>query len=199
MNYKKYLSIFLLTSIILIMLADNAFAQKMFYPGYVVTNDGDTVKGKIPYDIGTNNNYHVVDVKDDKGFVKKFNVWQIKMYSMNNELYFTKKCERGEMQHRNDLVFMHQTQTGNYTLYEYEYVRKVGGARSYEDGGIATDGEKDFYIEKKDGTLIYFPRLTYRKVLKELMQEQPDCIAMIEEKGFEYKKIPEVITCFNAK
>ncbi len=199
MNYKKYLSLFLLTCITLIVLVKSAHAQKMFYPGYVVTNSGDTVKGKIPFDLGTNNNYHIVDVKDEKGFVKKFNVWQIKMYSLNNERYYTKKAERGEMQHRNDLVFMHQTQIGPYTLYEYEYVRKIGGARSYEDGGIATDGDKDFYIEKKDGTFIYFPRLTYKKVLKELMLEQPECAALIEEKGFEYKKIPEVIRCYNAK
>lgn len=199
MKYKIYLRLFLLTYLFLLMLAKVATAQKMFYQGYVVTNDGDTVKGKIPYDIGTNNNYHIVDVKDDKGFVKKFNVWQIKMYSINNELYYTKKAERGEMQHRNDLVFMHQVQVGKYTLYEYEYVRKIGGARSYEDGGIATDGEKDFYVEKADSSLIYFPRLSYKKVLKEIVQEQPDCLAMIEEKGFEYKKIPEVIACFNSK
>jgi len=174
-------------------------AQKMLYPGYVVTNDGDTVKGRIPLDLGTNNNYHIVDVKDDKGFVKKFNVWQIKMYSLNNELYFTKKCERGEMQHRNDLVFMHQTQVGKVTLFEYEYVRKIGGSRSFEEGGLAPEGEKDFYVEKKDGILIYFPRLTYKKVLKELVQENADCIALIEHEDFEYKKIPEIINCYNTK
>lgn len=199
MNYKIYLNIFLVTTATLFLLAEPTLAQKMFYPGYVVTNSGDTVRGKIPYDLGTNNNYHIVDVKDDKGFVKKFNVWQIKMYSLNNELYFTKKCERGETQHRNDLVFMHQIQNGNLLLYEYEYVRKIGGARSYEDGGIATDGEKDYYVEKKDGSLIYFPRLTYKKVLKELMDGHSDCLSLIEEKGFEYKKIPEVVSCYNSK
>jgi hypothetical protein len=199
MNYKKYLSLFILTCIYLILLAEDAKAQKMFYTGYVVTNNGDTVRGKIPFDLGTNNNYHIVDVKDDKGFVKKFNVWQIKMYSINNELYFTKKAEKGEMQHRNDLVFMHQVQQGKLLLYEYEYVRKIGGARSYEEGGLTPDGEKDFYVEKADGSFLYFPRLTYKKVLKELIQEQQDCLAMIEEKGFEYKKIPEIIACYNSK
>lgn len=199
MNYKKYLRVFLLTSACLLMLANLVQAQKMFYPGYVVTNDGDTVKGKIPYDLGTNNNYHIVDVKDEKGYVKKFNVWQIKMYSLNNELYFTKKAERGEMQHRNDLVFMHRIQTGKLSLFEYEYVRKIGGARSYEEGGITPDGEKDYYVEKADGTFIYFPRLSYKKVLKEIVQNQPDCLAIMDQKDFEYKKIPEVIACLNAK
>lgn len=183
----------------LIMLVENAEAQKMFYKGYVVTNEGDTVKGKIPYDIGTNNNYHIVDVKDEQGYVKKFNVWQIKMYSINNELYFTKKCERGEMQHRNDLVFMHRTQTGKFILYEYEYVRKIGGSRSYGEGGLAPEGEKDFYVEKNDGTFIYFPRLTYKKVLKELVQNEAACLAIMEEKEFEYKRIPDVIACYNSK
>jgi len=199
MNYKKYLSLFLLTCVVFTLLVKSAQAQKMFYSGFVVTNSGDTVKGKIPFDLGTNNNYHVVDVKDDKGFVKKFNVWQIKMYSLNNEFYYTKKAEKGEMQHRNDLVFMHQTQIGTYTLYEYEYVRKMGGARSYEDGGIAPDGEKDFYIEKKDGAFIYFSRLSYKKVLKELMQDKPECAAIIEDNEFEYNKIPDLIRCYNAK
>jgi hypothetical protein len=199
MNYKKYLSLFLLTSVISIALVKNVFAQKMFYSGYVVTNNGDTVRGKIPFDLTTNNNYHIVDVKDEKGFVKKFNVWQIKMYSLNNELYFTKKCERGEMKHRNDLVFMHQIQKGKLTLFEYEYVRKIGGASSFEEAGLETTGEKDYYIEKTDGTFLYCQKLTFKKVLKELILEQAGCNALIEDKDFDYKKIPEVIACFNAK
>jgi hypothetical protein len=51
MNYKSYLRLFLLTCTILLMLVRYTQAQKMFYKGYVVTNDGDTVKGKIPYDL----------------------------------------------------------------------------------------------------------------------------------------------------
>ena len=199
MNYKKYLSLFLHTCILLLMLVKGAQAQKMFYPGYAVTNDGDTVKGKIPYDLGTNNNYHIVDVKDEKGFVKKFNVWQIKMYAINNELYYTKKAEKGEMKHRNDLVFMHQTQIGKLTLYEYEYVRKLGGASSFEEAGMESTGEKDFYIEKSDGTFIYLPRVGYKKALKEIVLAQTECTAMIEEKEFDYKKIPDVIRCYNSK
>jgi hypothetical protein len=199
MNYQKYLGLFLFTSVFSIMTKKNAYAQKMFYTGYVITNNGDTVKGKIPYDLATNNNYHIVDVKDEKGFVKKFNVWQIKMYSLNNEMYFTKKCEKGEMKHRNDLVFMHQILKGKLTLFEYEYVRKMSGASSFEEAGLETTGEKDFYIEKEDGTFVYFPRLSYKRVLNELVQEQPDCKAMMEDKDFEYKKIPEVIACFNTK
>jgi hypothetical protein len=199
MNYKSYLRLFLLTCTILLTLVRYTQAQKMFYKGYVVTNEGDTVKGKIPYDLGTNNNYHIVDVKDEKGYVKKFNVWQIKMYSLNNELYFTKKAERGEMKHRNDLVFMHQTQTGKLTLYEYEYVRKLSGASSFEEAGLETTGEKDFYIEKTDSSFIYLPKLGYKKILKELVAEQAECISIIEDKDFDYKKIPDVIRCYNAK
>ena len=172
-------------------------AQKLFYPGYVVTNEGDTIKGKIPYDIGTNNNYHVVDLKDDKGFVRKFNVWQLKMYSMNNEQYITKKTERGEMKHRNDLVFMHLLQNGALTLYEYEYVRKIGGARSFEAGGGSTGGERDFYVEKKDGSLVYFERLSYKQTLKELVENHSDCKAQLDLKKIEYKDIPEIISCIN--
>jgi hypothetical protein len=178
---------------------NNVKAQKMFYPGYVITNEGDTVSGKIPYDLGTNNNYHIVDVKDAKGFVRKFNVWQIKMYSINNEQYYTKKCERGEMKHRNDLVFMHLLQTGEFTLYEYEFVRKIGGARSYEEGGLTPEGDKDFYVEQKDGTLIYFTRLNYKKEIKALIQNKEDCMAITNDKDFEYKKITEVIKCYNEK
>lgn len=84
MKYKKYLRVFLITIVISNLLVDEAFAQKTMFSGFVVTNQGDTVKGKIPYDVGTNKNYHVVDIKDDKGFVKKFNVWQIKMYCIKN-------------------------------------------------------------------------------------------------------------------
>jgi len=199
MIYKSYLSTFLLTIIIILTLVNNVKAQKMFYPGYVITNEGDTVSGKIPYDLGTNNNYHIVDVKDAKGFVRKFNVWQIKMYSINNEQYYTKKCERGEMKHRNDLVFMHLLQTGEFTLYEYEFVRKIGGARSYEEGGLTPEGDKDFYVEQKDGTLIYFTRLNYKKEIKALIQNKEDCMAITNDKDFEYKKIPEVIKCYNEK
>ena len=199
MIYKSYLSTFLLTTIIILTLVNNVKAQKMFYPGYVITNEGDTVSGKIPYDLGTNNNYHIVDVKDAKGFVRKFNVWQIKMYSINNEQYYTKQCERGEMKHRNDLVFMHLLQTGEFTLYEYEFVRKIGGARSYEEGGLTPEGDKDFYVEQKDGTLIYFTRLNYKKEIKALIQNKEDCMAITNDKDFEYKKIPEVIKCYNEK
>lgn len=199
MKYKKYLNVFLVTLTIQILLVQKANAQKMFYSGYVVTNQGDTVRGKIPYDLGTNNNYHVVDLKDDKGFVKKYNVWQIKMYSLNNEQYFTKKCEQGETKHRNDLVFMHKIQSGKLILYEYEYVAKIGGNRNYEEGGIQVDGEKDYYIEKQDGSFIYIKHMGYKKLLTEIISEQAECINMIESKEFEYKKIPEVIACFNAK
>ena len=199
MIYKSYLSTFLLTTIIILTLVNNVKAQKMFYPGYVVTNEGDTVSGKIPFDLGNNNNYHIVDVKDTKGFVRKFNVWQIKMYSLNNEQYYTKKCERGEMKHRNDLVFMHLLQTGEFTLYEYEFVRKIGGARSYEEGGLTPEGDKDFYVEQRDGTLIYFTRLNYKKEIKALIQNKEDCMIITNDKDFEYKKIPEVIKCYNEK
>jgi hypothetical protein len=199
MKYKKYLSFFLYTSIWLLTLVQEAHAQKMFYPGYVVTNNGDTIKGKIPYDLGTNKNYHIVDLKDEKGFVKKFNVWQIKMYCMNNELYFTRKCEKGETEHRKDLVFMHQIQTGKLVLFEYEFVPKLSGASAFEESGLETNGDKDFYIEQTDGTLIYLSRLGYKKTLKEIAATEPDCLSMTEEKDFGYKKIPDIIRCYNSK
>ncbi|MCC6250915.1 MAG: hypothetical protein IT238_00460 [Bacteroidia bacterium] len=196
---RKPIHIF--TNIIFFIFLSVAFhplkAQKMFYPGYVVTNNGDTVRGKIPYDIGNNNNYHIVDLRDDKGYSHKFNVWQIKMYSFNNEEYYTKKCERGETIHRKGLVFMHKAQEGKVTLYEYEYVRKIGAARSYEEGGIASEGDKDFYYETKEGELVYFPRLTYKKVLRELVSSYDDCLKIMSDKDFEYKKIPEVVKCYN--
>jgi hypothetical protein len=197
MIYKKYLFIHFITIAAFLLLGKDSFSQKMFYPGFVVTNEGDTIKGRIPFDIGTNNNYHVVDLKDEKGFVKKFNVWQIKMYSINNEKYFTKKCERGEMKHRNELVFMHQLQVGKLLLYEYEFVRKIGAARNFGDAGLEPEGERDFYVEKRDGSFVYLPRLNYKNVLRELISGKPECIAIIEQKEFEYLKIPEAISCFN--
>jgi hypothetical protein len=197
MNYKVNLSIFLVKILFSYTLVNRTFAQKTMFTGYVVTNQGDTVKGKIPYDIGTNKNFHVVDVKDDKGYVKKFNVWQIKMYCVKNEFYYTKKCERGETEHRNDLVFMHLLQNGKLKLYEYEYMPKIAVAKRYEEGGMDYVGEKDFYIEKVDGSFIYFPRPSYKKVLDEALKDQLDCLALTEEKDFEYKRIPEVIKCYN--
>ena len=199
MIYKKYLCLYLITLTIFVLLGNKSFSQKMFYQGYVVTNEGDTVKGKIPCDIGSNNNYHIVDVKDEKGFVKKFNVWQIKMYSINNELYFTKKCERGETKHRNDLVFMHRLQTGKLVLFEYEFVRKIGAARNFGDAGLEPEGEKDFYIEKTDGSFVYLSRLNFKNTLRELMSGKTDCLAIIDSKDFEYLKIPDAIGCFNQK
>ncbi len=195
MRYKSCFIFYILISFI----SFPVMAQKMFYSGYVVTNNNDTLYGKIPYDIGTNNNYHIVDLKDPHGYVKKFNVWQIKMYCMNNEFYFTKKCERGEMQHRKDLVFMHLIQQGEVKLYEYEFARKIGASRSYEEGGLTPEGERDYYAEKAGGELIYFPRLTYKKVLREFIREKPECVALIDAKDFEYKSIPELIKCYNSK
>jgi hypothetical protein len=181
----------------LLFIATEMKAQKMLYKAYVVLNAGDTVKGKMFYDIGTNNNYHVVNLQDDKGFVRKFNVWQIKMYCMNNEYYYTKKTERGEMQHRNDLVFMHLLKDAYFKLYEYEYTRKVGGAREFEAGGFTTGGEKDYYVEDKAGVFTYFPRINYKKILENLLAGNDSILASNTFKNMDYKDIPEIIELYN--
>ena len=150
-------------------------AQQIFKPGYLVTNEGDTIKGEIDYKV-IRPKYNEVAFKNfDKGETKIYLADQLKEYRLVDGQYFlsTKaKVKKVESQ-----IFMEVLYKGNISIYlltdnfkKYFYVDKEGlGVKEmpyHEENRIVPR------INESDAKYVY-KSTTHQQILKYYTSDSP--------------------------
>ncbi len=142
MKKHFFLSLFLLNSIL-------TFAQKDYQPGYILLNNGDTLKGYILDAIKSGYNHTICSFKSTpEAEAKEYAPFEIIGYQYSNNIYYVSKHVPFK-NHTKDL-FLEYLVEGRVNLYYYN-----------------KSPEKIYYVEKLDGQLIPLTFIQKDTVLRE--------------------------------
>lgn len=159
-------------------------AQVTFVKGYMIDNDGDTLKGEIKlnpkkdFDL-----FNKVFFKDESGVQKNYKPDKVKGYGFDNKNFIAAKYE-GEM------MFYKILAQGKLHLYEMMYETQIMNEISYKS---------EYFIAKKEDT--EYTRLKqgkFKKQIGEYMKDNSDILANADDdKKFEIEKVVELVNQYN--
>lgn len=175
--------------VLILTIINVSFAQLNFYEGYIITNEGDTVKGEIKTNPKKELSlYSKVTFKDVQGLTKTYKGNKIKGFAyfntLKNKWHSFVAVQNDEYQFYK-IVIKHPI-----TIYEYQYEdMKVGG-----DFYIA----KQYYIYKNDKYI-----LLKSKKLKNQLAEYIDNTEVLSEidkmKEIDIEKLSSLLEKYYSK
>lgn len=173
----------IITTLCFTIISAGMFAQITFVKGYLVTLNGDTIKGEIKmnpkkeFDL-----FNKVFLKDESGVQKNYKPDKVKAYGFEDKHFVAAKYE-GEM------MFYKILSSGKITLYEIMYEMQ-------QMNDIVVKSE--YYLAaKSSGEFEKLKQNKYKKQLSEFMKDNPDIISGDEEKKFEIEKVTDLIQQYN--
>lgn len=181
---KKHLTLVL---VLLLGSFTAAKADLVWKKGYVILNNGDTVKGEIKYNTKKELPlFSKVTLKNAENIQKSYKPDDIKEYSYEGVRFLSRTMDK-------ELVFLKLVSGGQINLFEWQY-------EIYH--GDQTLVETDFYIEKKGSNAKQPEKLKgnrFKKTVAELMADNTDLVARVEaeNKKYEIKDMQSVIEEYN--
>lgn len=163
-----------------------SFSQITFEEGYVITLKGDTIKGEIKLNHKKEIDlYSKIMFKISETEKKSYNPAKIKEYNIRGESFISKELH-GEN------VFMRRASRGTLVFYEYQFLEPAPTG----DEAVAFE----YYIQKA-GTeeLIKIKENKFRKQLAELMSDNQEVVAMLEDKKTVYSEIIDIVKKYNGE
>lgn len=163
----------------MLFLANPLFAQKDYYPGYVVTNDLDTLYGMVkdrkssPLKI-----YNKVHFKNEKGRKKKLGPNQIIAYKSGNSEFHSVWND--------DLKFMRVMESGRVTYYINESVDE--DSNLFESKILKRDNENKFTT---------FIGIGFRKKTMKYFADCPELVERLDVREFRYNSLGEAVRFYN--
>ena len=178
-----------LTLVLLLVLGafTAAKAELVWKTGYVVLNNGDTLKGEIKYNTKKELSlFSKVYFKNAENVQKTYKPDDVKAYGYEDIRFLTRTMDK-------ELVFLKLVSEGQINLFEWQY-------EVYH--GDETLVEKDFYIEKVGGEAKEPEKLKgnkFKKTVSELMADNTELVARIngEDKKYEINDMQSVIEEYN--
>lgn len=178
-----------LTLVLLLVLGafTSAQAELVWKTGYVILNNGDTVKGEIKYNTKKELPlFSKVTLKNAENIQKNYKPDQIKEYGYEGIRFLTRTMDK-------ELVFLKLVSAGQINLFEWQF-------EVYH--GDQTLVEKEFYIEKIDGDAKGPEKLKgnrFKKTVSELMADNTELVARVEadDKKYEIAEMQSVIEEYN--
>lgn len=175
-------------------------ANKM-YKGYVITLEGDTLKGKIEMLSPSLNEVKVKLVPTD-GEVTIYRAKEITAYAFLVPdfdpkkkcfkdrwiTYVKKKVERPPVPFGPTEVLMQQEVKGAISFYNY-YIETRSQIADFEH----------LTLVEKDGEMFEVVKANYKKVLKKMVIDYPKLVKKIGKKGYRFKNLKRIITMYNVK
>lgn len=160
-----------------------AFSQITFVKGYIVTLNGDTLKGEIKMNPKKEiDKFTKVFFKDESGVQKNYKPDKLKAYGFEGNHFIASKYE-GEM------MFYKILANGKIMLYEMMYeMQQMNDIVFKSEYYLATKGATEFEKLKQN---------KYKKQLSELMKDNAEIISGDEEKKFEIEKVTEIVNQYN--
>jgi hypothetical protein len=176
----------LLVYLSIITFIGNVFSQTPgFTPGYVVTSTGDTIRGEVKY----KNKYTYT-----QKVIIKYGDDEKKTLNFRNAVFFASEGEEYELfevKGVDDKVFLRRYIVGkiNYYIYEYELMQM---------NKIVVKSES--YVKAKNSDeLIKVNKGNFKKVLSDMMSDNPSLVEKINEKDASFDDIQDFIKQYNAK
>lgn len=168
-----------------LLLVFQAISQVTFEKGYIITLKGDTIRGEIKRNPKKDVElYTKIMFKISENEKKTYNATKIKEYNIKEQLFIAKQID-------NENVFVRRVAVGAINLYEYEY----------EDQGPSGDAaiNTDYYVQKMGKEeWIKLKENKFRKQLAELMSDNKEIVAELEDKKIALDKILEIIEKYNS-
>jgi hypothetical protein len=142
---------------------------------YVVTTNGDTLKGEVkPQYYGANSK---VQVKDNNKNKSSFTLFQVKAFAFKGEIYQPLKGPNG-------YCFMELKKGGYLSLYTFQLPNQT-----------QFDG---FYLAKLDGSGIEVPNLGFKKTMANFLKECTDVAEKINKGDLGKRHLDTIIDEYNA-
>ena len=164
MNIKPHIIVFIL------FITGNAWAQSDFRPGFIVTNEGDTISGKIDYRGDLLLGKMCRFTSGDESKIKEYSPFELSAFRFADSRYFvSKEIDVEEFKGKVFLEFLIQ---GKVDVYYYRgektdhyFVQKEG------EGFTKLPYEEEQRM--KDGKLHSYKSSTHKGILKFMMNDAP--------------------------
>lgn len=183
MKINKIFSLTVVVVAIVFAFNGNAFAQAKYFPGYVITLTGDTLKGEIKKNPKRDfdNFAKAAYRKKDGAEIKTYNPTKIKEYCVDGVSFVSRNVD-GEQ------VFVKRLSKGNVNLYESQVeVLQMNDIKV----------KSDYYMEKIDGAFVKIKSGKFKKQVEEAMADNEEIVKALESKKYEYENIVELFNAYN--
>ena len=183
MKTKTFFSMSIVVVAIVIAFNKSAFAQAKYFPGYVITLTGDTLKGEIKKNPKRDfdNFAKAAYRKKEGGEIKTFNPTKIKEYCVDG-IVFVSRNVAGEQ------VFVKRLSKGAVNLYESQIeVLQMNDIKV----------KSDYYMEKEAGEFVKIKSGKFKKQVEEVMSDNVEIVKALEDKKYEYDNIVELFDAYN--
>lgn len=174
-------------------------AQELWYNGWVVMNNGDTLKGKLNYNLYTLDNFHFVKIKDAKGAQRKIIAQHMLCYKVGEYRFKKHIVKNGGKDIADDQAMIKCVTEGPLEVWVYEFDPHVARPSMYKPGGFSDGTQKDYYIISNGKEPYFLNRLYLYNDLK----SQVDDVALLDEilgqKKPQYEEVPEIISNYNQR
>lgn len=162
-------------------------AEMVYKSGYVILNSGDTVRGDIKVNTKKELPLFAKVILKQGETSKTYKPEQVKGYSLDGVQFLTRKLG-GEM------VFLKVVTSGRIVIFEHQF-------EVYH--GDQTLVEKEYYVEKNDGTsneLVKLKGNKFKKLSAEWMSDHSELVAKIdqENKKMEFAEMQAYIEEYNS-
>jgi hypothetical protein len=190
----KYLILFILLIFLLLPVS----AQNDYKPGYVLTNDGDTIKGFINLKLNYQNGKNCEFKENMQDVAKNYSPADIKAYRIENSKYYVAKDvsvdsikNRVFLEYLVDgIVDLYFLNNGDVNLYFIEKDNRLVMLTNNELKVMAVrPKDKVFPIEVENR----INSNRYKGVLKVLFQDSPETLKKIDNTSFDYKPLINII------
>jgi hypothetical protein len=161
-----------------------SFGQtKGFSFGYVVTTEGDTIRGELKY----KNKYTYT-----QRIICKYGDDEKKTFNYKNALFFSaddENYELHEVKGIDDKVFLRKHISGAISFFEYNY-------ELMQMNKIVVKSENYVKADKAD-ELIKISGGNFKKVLSDLMMDEPTIVDRINQKDTKFEDVRSIISSYN--
>jgi hypothetical protein len=141
---------------------------------YVVTSKGDTLSGQVkPLLHGVDKKVQLIGEDKKKTIYPMF---QVRSFHYKNDIYQPVKGPEG-------YVFMKLIKSGYLSLYNFQLPNQV-----------AFDGS---FLLKRDGQGMEVPNLSFKKFMKNFLEDCPDVVARIDNGDLGKKELNQIIDEYN--
>ena len=203
MNKQIYLLI------ILFLAHLSLFSQKNLTKGYVITNAGDTIRGKLDNKNWDRNPRQVLFLKDGSSEIIKYKPLEIKAFSVANDIYFSKVVfvdisptrieemnESINPQMKKDTAFLSAYVLGKANLY---YLNDGGKLHYFIEKDTALNELlHNRYIKHENGTTLLIESQLFKSQLSDKMKDCPKVLLSIGEIDFDAPSFIKLFQKYNS-
>jgi hypothetical protein len=190
---KKYFFLILFLLQVFIV----SYGQNGYDPGFIITNDNDTIKGLIKLKSNYLNSRSCNFIDGNKQNARDYSPSDINAYRIENKKYYvSKEVSIDSVKQR---IFLEYLVEGIVNLYYFKDLQKEYFFLEKESNMISLSNEASMVIVKEKGvtgeeieTQYSKNSNQYRRMLTYLFQDSPGTLQKISSTGFDYRSLIKI-------